>query len=121
VDDDYTVTASGVKEDLLLGSSSAPSSFDFAVTGGATITADASSGSLDVTAAGKTVGSIPTLTVSDSAGVIASSVSGAMLQAVVVPSGVPGSEVSVSIDPDWLAGLPASAFPVYDMASLWTI
>jgi len=100
------VSATGVKEDLVLKGPGAPSSFSFRLSG-ATATPN-KSGGLDVVAGGAKLGAIPAPTLS-----VTSKKSALDKTAVSkVRMSVSGDVVQVSVSPDWLSKLPASAFPV---------
>jgi len=114
VDLDEQVSASGVKEGIVLSGPGAGSSFGFRVLG-ATARADAAGG-LEVLAGGRQVGVIPPLTVTAARAQPGRSAPGDAAADVTAVSGarlsVTGDVVRVSVSPGWLAGLPSWAFPV---------
>lgn len=98
--------ATGIDESLVLSSAQAPNTFDFKLTG-----ADASTnaaGGLDITAKGRTVGTVPSVTVSRADAADAKSVLKASAAQMTYRNGT----ISLSVSRTWLASLPASAFPV---------
>ena len=113
------VQASGVKEDIVLAGPGAAASYLFRLTG-ATAKADGAGG-LAVTAGGHQVGTVPPPTVTTQV---------AAARQLSQPDGTPaggtadataesgarlslaGDVVTLSVSKSWLAGLPASAFPV---------
>jgi len=119
VDVSYEVTGSAVKESILIGSASGPSSFEFKVVSGRGAAVSAGRGSV-VSFSGVSLDAAGFLPL-DRAGL-----SGLRLAAPMVlgAGGVPVLEagaamrvttsgtVMVSVDSAWLAGLPADAFPV---------
>jgi RHS repeat-associated protein len=100
------VSASAVKEDLVVNGSGGPSSFSFVLSGAKAVPNQA--GGLDVVVGGARVGTLPAPTVS----VYSAKSSRDQTTASKVRMTVAGDVVRVSVSPDWLAGLPASAFPV---------
>jgi len=114
VDDE--VSSSGVNEDIVLEKPGTAASFTFRVTG-ATVRA-AGAGSLDVVVAGRAVGVIPAPTVTTASRGSASAKSSRAVtstsptRASGVRLTVADGQVRVSVSPQWLASLPASAFPV---------
>ncbi|MFJ8582939.1 RHS repeat-associated core domain-containing protein [Micromonospora sp. NPDC093277] len=102
VDVEETVTAAGVKEDIVLHGPSTRSRFAFDVVG-ATPRLNRS-GSVDLMAGGVGVGTVPALTVTRADGATTSA-SGLRLS-------VEGRAIVASISPTWLRSLPQSAFPV---------
>ena len=114
------VLASGTKEDIVLSGPGAGASYSFRLVG-ATARPDGAGG-LAVTAGGRQVGTVPPLTVTTQ---VAAAPQLRQPDGSPVPSGttdvtaaagarlsVAGGVVTVSVSKSWLAGLPASAFPV---------
>ncbi|WP_344617325.1 RHS repeat-associated core domain-containing protein [Dactylosporangium salmoneum] len=112
------VTSSGVKEDLVLGGPQAPASFAFKVSGGKPVANR--SGGVDIVAGGKVVGSLPapTTTVAlprykdPERKTSPTATREDRTAESKVRLSVAGDVVRVSVSQSWLAGLPASAFPV---------
>lgn len=100
------VSPVGVKEDVVLKSPGAPSSFSFKVSG-ATVKPNKAGGA-DLIAGGTSLGSLPAPTVSIASG----KASLDRTTASKVRMTVAGDVLQVSVSPDWLAKLPAAAFPV---------
>ncbi|MGK2958042.1 MAG: hypothetical protein ACSLFB_06525 [Acidimicrobiales bacterium] len=109
----YAVSAVGVDERLVLKSPSAPTSFTFEVAG-ASPKANGSDG-IDLVVGKAVVASIPPLTVEVGGRAINPAKAGATFsvkQERQSDRGQPGGSVTISISKDWLANLPAKAFPV---------
>jgi RHS repeat-associated protein len=104
VDVEYTVQATGVKEDIVIQSDAAASRFEFDIQGAAA-TADAGGGLRLSGAAGDFI--VPPPLVADASGNDATQPSGVRLE---VLDG--GAAVAMMIDEGWLADLPESAFPL---------
>ncbi|MFD4909718.1 RHS repeat-associated core domain-containing protein [Kitasatospora purpeofusca] len=102
VDLRYRVSATAVKEDIVLSGPTAPADYAFRLTGATARVND--TGGADVLADGQVVGTVPPVTVTTSTPGLAAG-AGASLT-------VTGDVVRVSVSPSWLAGLPESAFPV---------
>ncbi|MGI5185565.1 RHS repeat-associated core domain-containing protein [Dactylosporangium sp. CA-152071] len=117
------VGADGVKEDLIIKGPGAPSTFSFRLSD-ATATPTAAGG-LDVLADGERVGTVPAPTVTVAAAKQRKDQTAASKARLTVA----GDVIQVSVSPDWLAGLPASAFPVvldptvgeFTPASSWVV
>jgi RHS repeat-associated protein len=110
------VSATGVQEGIALTRPGTAGTFSFRANG-ATVRANAAGGA-DVLVGGRTVGVIPPLTVITHSAEPARPAHG---HTIAVPnptkaSGtrmtITGDIVRISVSPHWLAGLPASAFPV---------
>ena len=106
VDAQYSITTSGIKENLVVRRSTADPTFDFSIQG-ASVTPDPATGGATLSVAGKDVASIPALTVSSASG----SVAGANPTLSVLP-GPNGAIVQVSVNSLWLEQLPQADFPV---------
>lgn len=96
------VTGAAVKEDIVLAGPAAPAGYAFRLSG-ATARANAAGGA-DLLSGGHVVGAIPAITVTTRT---PGSEKGSDARLTVT-----GDVVRVSVSPSWLAGLPASAFPV---------
>ncbi|MEV4555829.1 RHS repeat-associated core domain-containing protein [Kitasatospora sp. NPDC049285] len=96
------VSATSVKEDIVLSAPTAPAGYAFRLTGATARVNDA--GGADVLADGHVVGVIPPVTVSTHTPGLAAGADARLT--------VTGDVIHVSVSPSWLAGLPASAFPV---------
>jgi RHS repeat-associated protein len=103
------VSADEVKEDLVVKGPGAPSSFSFRLSGATAVPNQA--GGADVVADGAQLGSLPAPTVSIASAKPSKS-SLDQTSASKVRMTVADGVVQVSVSPDWLAKLPASAFPV---------
>jgi RHS repeat-associated protein len=101
---EYHVVASGVKEDIVVGSAKSPGRFDYTLSGATAALSDA--GGLVVKGSAG-VFTAPALSVVDAKGRDVTKASGARFD---VAAG--GAGVSVVVDPGWLAGLGVDAFPV---------
>lgn len=113
VNGSYGVTTTGVREDLTLTSPTAPTSFSFQLTTGVTAETGSTTGGLQLVAAGRTVASIPPVTVTTAkAATVAAATSGATQTVGTGPSGRAGGEITIALSPTWLASLPKTAFPV---------
>jgi RHS repeat-associated protein len=99
------VTATGVNEDIVVKAPGAPSTYSFGLAG-ATVVADPSGG-IDVFAGGKRVGTLPAPVVTVHSGQPMDQTAASKVRMTVV-----NDVIQVSLSADWLAGLPASAFPV---------
>jgi RHS repeat-associated protein len=100
------VSAAGVKEDLVVKGPGAPSSFSFRLSGAKAVPNKI--GGLDLVAGGKRVGTLPAPTVTVSSAKSSIDQTSASKARMTVA----GDVMQVSVSPDWLAGLPSSAFPV---------
>jgi hypothetical protein len=105
VDVKDTVTPNGVDEDIVLAGPDSPSNFKFRLSGATS--RENTSGGLDLSDGGTTVGQVPAPTVETAQlnDPEATRASGAELTAS-------GDIVTVTISPSWLTALPVSAFPV---------
>ncbi len=97
------VTATGIKESIVLTGPSAPSSYTFDLTGA--VARPDGSGGAKIVSGGKALGSVPAPSVT------AAGSSDATERSSVTLSAANGS-LQISIDSGWLASLPRSAFPV---------
>ncbi|MFF7474607.1 RHS repeat-associated core domain-containing protein [Streptomyces sp. NPDC008092] len=108
------VNAVGVKEDLVLKGPDAPSSFSFQLSGATAVPNRA--GGVDLRAGGTRLGTLPAPTVSIAKpGPKAAAKAKKPLDRTAESRArmtVAGDVVTVSVSPEWLAQLPASAFPV---------
>jgi RHS repeat-associated protein len=118
VNETYTVDATGVQDNLVLNSPDAASSFEFDVTGGATLVTGAG-GSVEIVKAGRALAAIPPVTVSTRDGSVDPAKAGAVMS-VAGGTGTGSNDLKMSISRSWLEGLPASAFPVtFDPTALY--
>ncbi|MFG2040777.1 RHS repeat-associated core domain-containing protein [Dactylosporangium sp. NPDC048998] len=111
------VSSTGVEEDLVLSGPNAPASFSF-VLSGATAAPDGKGG-LNLMSGGDQVGNLPAPIVTASSTLAKShnpnhpdAVSPDQTAASKVRMTASGNVVRLSVSPQWLASLPASAFPV---------
>ncbi len=102
VDITEQVMSAGVNEDLVLTAPGSASSFAFTLSG-ATARPNAGGG-LDLMSGGRPIGTVPSVSVT-AGGKNRTAGSGARMT-------VAGDTVEVGVSPQWLAGLPSSAFPV---------
>jgi RHS repeat-associated protein len=105
----YGVSGEGTDERLVLKSAGAPTSFAFDVSG-ATPRSDGRHG-VELVVDGNVVASIPPLTVETSHGLVDPEAAGAAFSIEAGPRGS-GGRLRVSVSSDWMAALPAEAFPV---------
>lgn len=110
VDLRYTVSATGVKEEIVLADATSDARHAFDVTGAELVIAD-DGGALLSGGMGELF-SIPAPTVTAADGVDATAESGVRFELSDPNGGDPGQRLTVAVDGEWLAGQPASSFPM---------
>ena len=119
VDARYTVSAGGVKEDLLLKSSDAPASQSFDIDGADLVVRK--DGSVGFTGPLGELFEIPAPTVAFADGSDATGSSGVAYSMSDPNGAAPGQRLTVTVDAGWLKSLPSAAFPVAVDPTLWPI